>query len=84
MNGGIVLSLVLCVILLTFRYWASAGKTPQRSSARSRIRMLRILVAAAIALAAVGYRLQRHAFDLDGRKDYQPSVIERIVMSFAK
>ena len=85
MNAGIVLSLGICIVVLTLRYMMqTASGAPQRSSPRRRIRMLRLLVGAAIALAAVGYRLQRHSHELDGRKDHEPSMLERIIMTLSR
>ena len=84
MNGGIVLSVVICIIVLTLRSVASQGTPQPRRTVRSRIRYIRILIAALLALAAVGYRLQKHAYELDGKKDYEASFVERMVMALSK
>lgn len=52
----------------------------RKRSTMERLKFVRILVAAALALMAVGYQLQRTSHGLDGEGGHQPSLIERIVM----
>ena len=80
MNGLSIISLVVCLGLLTLRFFLA--RDTQRRTGRQRIKYVRILISAALALAAIGYALQRHSYSLDG-STYEPSIIERIVMAFS-
>jgi len=82
MTWTTAITVVLCLALLYARYRLSRG-LPSRPSPRRRLKMARILVSAALALAAIGYTLQRHASELDGTK-YEPSQIERVVLALSR
>jgi hypothetical protein len=52
----------------------------RRRTPRERLKYVRILLAATLALIAVGYQLQRTSHGLDAKGPYEPGIIERIVM----
>jgi hypothetical protein len=49
-------------------------RTPQQ-----RLNYIRVLLGAALAWLLIGYNLQRLDYSLDGKKDYQPSMAEKII-----
>jgi len=83
MTGTTVFTVVLCLTILTARYLLSSG-LPCRPSKRRWLKTARILGSAALALAAIGYTLERQAFKLDGQTGHEPSLIERIVLAFSR
>jgi hypothetical protein len=83
MNTWAVMSVVICTVILAARYMQTSKK-PQQRTARRRLTTARILIAAALALAAIGYRLQRQARSLDGQGDYEPSLLERILLTLSR
>ena len=80
MNGSSIITVAVCLSLLTLRFFLA--RDTQRRTGRQRVKYLRILISAALALAAIGYVLQRHSHSLDG-SSYEPSIIERLVMAFS-
>jgi hypothetical protein len=52
----------------------------RKRTPRERLKYVRILVAATLALMAVAYQLQRTSHGLDGKGPYEPGLIERIVI----
>lgn len=85
MTWATVFTLVLCLSMLTFRYLISRRvQTAQRSDPRRWFKLARLLISAALALAAIGYTLQRSAVELGGEAGYEPSVVERIVTALTR
>ena len=78
MNWGTVVSLVICLAILTLRFMLMPGR--QRSTPRQRIKLARILIGGLLALAAIGYVLKRDIHNLDGKTESEPSLMERVVM----
>jgi len=80
MTFASVLCALACFAVLVMRM--KALPPGQRSSNQQRIKTARLLFKAALALAAVGYTLQRLSVNLDGKAP-APSLMERIVMAFS-
>lgn len=78
MFGSPVVTVALCLALLAVRYLVSS-RSPRRPSRGRWLKTARILGSAVLALATVGYTLQRQAAELGGNGSYEPSVLERIV-----
>jgi hypothetical protein len=82
MYKGILLSAFLWFVLIGLRV-RFIPPDKQKRTPQQRLRFIRILLGALIALLAISYNLQRSVYSLDGKKDYQPSWVERVVMALA-
>ena len=76
-----IVCMILCLGMLFLRM--KAMPPGQKSTNQQRMKTARTLFKAALALAAVGYTLQRLSFNLEG-KSPAPSLMERFVMTFSK
>ena len=83
MTGTTAVTLVVCLALLTARYLISS-RLPRQPSKPQWLKMARLLISAALALAAIGYTLQRSARQLDGQTRSEPSLMERIVTALSR
>jgi hypothetical protein len=85
MTWATALMLVLCLSMLTFRYLVARRlQVQQRPNPRRWIKLARLLISSLLALAVIGYTLQRNAFELGGQTGYEPSWIERIVLAITR
>jgi hypothetical protein len=79
---GILLSALLWFVLIAIRMRLmppdKLKRTPQR-----RLKLIKVLLGALLALLAIGYNLQRTSYSLEGKKDYQASWVERVVMALS-
>jgi hypothetical protein len=81
MSFGTVISLVICLSLLTLRFVLAADR--RKRTRRERTKFVRMLLSAGLALAAVYYVLQGQIRDLDGTAGHEPSFVERMVTTLA-
>jgi len=81
MTFASIACLIICLGMLYLRM--KAIPPGQKSTNQQRMKTARTLLKAALALAAVGYTLQRLSFNLEG-KSPAPSLMERFVMTFSK
>lgn len=77
MTGTTVITLVLCLAMLTLRY-VTSRRVAGNSSKHGWQTTARVLISAALSLAAIHYTLQRQASELDGQP-HEASLMERIV-----
>jgi hypothetical protein len=82
MYKAIILSALLWFVLLALRM-RLIPPDKQKRTPQQRLKFVKVLLGALLALLAISYNLQRTSYSLDGRKDYQPSWVERIVMALA-
>jgi hypothetical protein len=76
----------LCLLVLSLRFLAAnpdGFRRIEKLDIKRGIKSARLLISAALALAAVGYILQRQAHNIDATGAYQPSLLERIVMTLS-
>lgn len=82
MYKGILLSALLWFVLIAIRMRFmppdKLKRTPQQ-----RLKLVKMLLGALLALLAIGYNLQRTSYSLEGKKDYQASWVERVVMALS-
>lgn len=82
MYKGILLSALMWFVLIGLRmHFIPPDK--QKRTPQQRLKLVKVLLGALIALLAISYNLQRTSYSLDGKKDYHPSWVERVVMALA-
>ena len=82
-NWLLPLCVVVFFVALGFRI-AMLPRDQRKRSIVSRLKYAKFLIAGLLALMAVGYRLEKTSRDLDGKKDHEPGLIERMVMAVSK
>lgn len=58
---------------------AAVKPVQTKSTAAQRLRIIRILVAALLGLWAIQFNLKKQVHSMDGKGEYQPGTMERIV-----
>jgi hypothetical protein len=82
MDKGILLSALLWFVFIAIRMRLMPPDKLKRSP-QQRLKLIKVLLGALLALMAIGYNLQRTSYSLDGKKDYQASWVERVVMALS-
>lgn len=82
MYKGILLSALLWFVLIAIRMRLMPPDKTKRTT-QQRLKLIKVLLGALLALIAISYNLQRTNYSLEGKKDYQASWVERVVMALS-